>query len=262
VWHGGRHKIDIRKYNSSAWDSEVAKRNPWTIPVTPEVVAKARLGDWSIVLTPTKPVPRDWFPFLPGARVLCLASGGGQQGPVLAAAGATVTVFDNSPAQLEQDRLVAERDSLEIETVQGDMANLSAFDDGRFDLIVHPCSNCFVPDVHPVWREAHRVLRSGGSLLSGFPSGVSYIFDSEALERGEFKVVHSLPYSDVEAGEATLAKFVSKNEPLEFGHTLTDQIGGQLDAGFVLLGLYEDASPEDALSRHIPPFVATRAMKP
>jgi len=30
----------------------------------------------------------------------CLASGGGQQGPVLAAAGAHVTVFDNSPRQL------------------------------------------------------------------------------------------------------------------------------------------------------------------
>ena len=81
--------------------------------------------------------------------MLCLASGGGQQGPILAAAGANVTVFDNSPRQLAQDRLVADREGLAIETVLGDMADLSAFPDARFDLIVHPVSNVFVPDVRP-----------------------------------------------------------------------------------------------------------------
>ena len=40
-------------------------------------------------------MPADWFGDLAGAPVLCLASGGGQQGPLLAAAGARVTVFDN-----------------------------------------------------------------------------------------------------------------------------------------------------------------------
>jgi hypothetical protein len=54
---------------------------------------------------------------LAGIEVLCLASGGGQQGPILAAAGAKVTVFDNSANQLVQDRLVADRDGLTIETV-------------------------------------------------------------------------------------------------------------------------------------------------
>src|SRR5580658_7124734 len=98
--------------------------------------------------------------------MLCLASGGGQQGPILAAAGANVTVFDNSPAQLAQDRLVAEREGLVIETVQGDMANLCVFKDARFDLIIHPVSNVFVPDVKPVWREAYRILKPGGALLS------------------------------------------------------------------------------------------------
>src|SRR5205085_1973198 len=101
----------------------------------------------------------DWFPPVAGLEVLCLASGGGQQGPILAAAGARVTVFDNSPNQLAQDRLVADREGLALETVRGDMADLAAFPDARFDLIVHPCSNMFVPDVRPVWREAFRVLR-------------------------------------------------------------------------------------------------------
>src|SRR5690242_4949424 len=102
--------MDIQEYNRRAWDRQAESGNRWTIPVGPEVTAAARRGDWHIHLTPTKPVPRDWFPPLPGLDVLCLAAGGGQQGPVLAAAGANVIVFDNSPAQLARDRMVAERD--------------------------------------------------------------------------------------------------------------------------------------------------------
>jgi hypothetical protein len=86
--------MNIREHNRDAWNREVGKNNKWTIPVTPETIVKARQGDWQIVLTPTIPVPIDWFPQLKGADVLCLASGGGQQGPVLAAAGANVTVLD------------------------------------------------------------------------------------------------------------------------------------------------------------------------
>ena len=91
-------QFDPVAHNRAAWDREVANDNEWTRPVGPEVVARARAGDWSVVLIGYQPTPRDWFPGdLDGAAVLCLASGGGQQGPVLAAAGADVTVFDNSP---------------------------------------------------------------------------------------------------------------------------------------------------------------------
>jgi SAM-dependent methyltransferase len=152
---------DILTYNRHAWDRQVERGNRWTVPAGPEEIARARKGDWEIVLTPTKPVPADWFPPLPGLDVLCLASGGGQQGPILAAAGANVTVYDNSPKQLAQDRLVADGEGLALETVEGDMADLHALPDDRFDLIVHPCSNVLVPDVRPVWREAFRVLRPG-----------------------------------------------------------------------------------------------------
>src|SRR5262249_679645 len=82
--------------------------------------------------------------------------------PARAAAGADVPGPANSPAQLRQDRLVAAREGLEVETVEGDMADLSTFADGRFGLVFHPCSNCFVPDVRPIWREAFRVLQPGG----------------------------------------------------------------------------------------------------
>ena len=255
--------MDILAYNRAAWDREVEHGNEWTVPVGPEVIAAARQGVWEIVLTPTKPVPKTWFPALKGCDVLCLASGGGQQGPILAAAGATVTVLDNSPRQLEADRIVAEREALAIATVQGDMADLSMFPDASFDLIVHPVSNCFAPDVRPVWAEAFRVLRHGGALLAGFNNPVVYIFDQELLERGIFQVKYALPYSDLASmTEEERQRYIQSGEPLEFSHTLEDQIGGQLDAGFLLAGLYEDYSPGYVIADYMPSFIATRAVKP
>jgi SAM-dependent methyltransferase len=176
---------------------------------------------------------------------------------------ADVTVFDNSPVQLAQDRLVADREGLEIETVLGDMADLGVFPEARFDLIVHPVSNVFAPDVRPVWREAFRVLRPGGSLLAGFMNPVQYLFDDIGLERGELRVAHRIPYSDI-AGltDEDRARLVEEGRPLEFGHTLGDQIGGQTAAGLVLTGFYEDIDPESVLGEHIPSYIATRALRP
>jgi len=202
-----------------------------------------------------------------GKDVLCLASGGGQQGPVLAAAGAQVTVLDNSPRQLEQDRYVAERDELDLITVEGDMADLSMFAEGAFDLIFHPVSNCFIPDVLPVWQHAYRVLRPGGLLLAGFNNPVIYLFDLQLADNsGILQVKHKLPYSDLTSlTDQERQKFIDEGAPLEFGHTLQDQIGGQLQAGFVLTGFYEDhfaKKDNDALSEYMDSFIATRAVKP
>ena len=254
---------DIRTYNARAWDKAVERESRWTVPVTPEEIVAVRRGAWQIVLTPTQPIPRTWFPPLTGADVLCLASGGGQQGPILAAAGAHVTVFDNSPQQLAQDRHVARRDGLTLATVEGDMRDLSAFADASFDLIVHPTSNLFVPDVRPVWRECYRVLRLGGVLLAGFCNPILYLFDQELADDGVLQVRHALPYSDLTSlTDAERAAYLDELQPLEFGHTLTDQIGGQIDAGFSLTGFYEDSWPGVKLNEYTPTYIATRAVKP
>lgn len=259
--------LDVRSHNRRAWDVAVARQSRWTLPVGPEIIAAARRGTWEIILTPTKPVPRAWFPSLREARILCLASGGGQQGPILAAAGAalgaSVTVFDNSPAQLAQDRLVAERESLPVTTVEGDMRDLSAFADGSFDLIVHPCANLFVPEVRPVWREAHRVLRPGGVLLAGFVNPIFYLFDQALADEGTLQVRHRLPYSDLSSiDDEERNAYIRAEEALEFGHTLTDQIAGQLDAGFVITGFYEDRWPGTPLANYMDTYIATRAVVP
>jgi SAM-dependent methyltransferase len=264
-WLKKEFKMNVVDYNREAWDRQVESgQNPWTQPVSREVIDAARRGEWTIVLTEQKPIPASWFPkhpFLTGLDVLGLASGGGQQGPVLAAAGANVTIFDNSPKQLEKDRFVAERDGLNIRTVQGDAANLSMFADASFDLIVHPVSNVFMPDVKPVWREAYRVLRKGGALLSGFMNPDIFVFDPEPAD-GKFVVKYALPYSDTTYLTDEERVRLYGDSPMEHSHTLADQIGGQLDTGFVLAAFYEDCHKgDDQAARFLPTYFATRSIK-
>jgi 2-polyprenyl-3-methyl-5-hydroxy-6-metoxy-1,4-benzoquinol methylase len=99
----------VSSHNRDAWDAQVERGNRWTVPVDHDAIEAARRGRLEVLLTDSRRVPAAWFPDLDGADVLCFASGGGQQGPLLAAAGANVSVLDNSPRQLARDRLVAER---------------------------------------------------------------------------------------------------------------------------------------------------------
>ncbi len=253
--------MDIRAYNRDAWNRYVdGGESEWTKPVSPEIIARARKGDISILLTETIPVPQVWFPPLGGLDILCLASGGGQQGPVLAAAGANVTVFDNSPRQLDQDRFVAARDGLDIKLVEGDMRDLSVFPDESFDLIFHPVSNLFIHEIRPVWHEAYRILRKGGTLLAGFMNPVFYLFDLDKADEGILEVKYKLPHADIDHPELA-EKMIAAGDALEHSHTLTDQLGGQMDAGFAVIGFYEDHHRTSAVSKYSPTYIATRAIK-
>lgn len=254
---------DVIQFNKQAWNKKVEENNRWTQPVSPQEIESARNGKLELRLTPSKPVPDDWFPPLPGASVLCLASGGGQQAPLLAAAGANVTSFDNSPRQLEQDELVAEREGLDITTIEGDMADLSVFSDRQFDFIFNPVSTCFVPTVIPVWQECFRVLKEGGTLITGFANPVEYCFDTELYDQGIFTVKYALPYSELTSiSEQERIRLFGPDEAMEFSHTLQDQIGGQLAAGFHLIDFFEDHWDEEKIHNYMPSFFATRAWKP
>lgn len=253
--------------NKAAWDHAASEgENPYTTVVSSEAVAAAKQGSWSLFLSDCKPVPKEWFPNLRGLKVLCLASGGGQQAPIFAALGAEVTLLDASPQQLAQDQFVAERDQLTITLVEGDMADLSAFADERFELIYNPPSTLFVPELAPVWRECYRVLQAGGVLMTGFMNPDEFIFDDVALDtEGIFVVKHRLPYAEYEAvSQSAREERIRNRQMFHFSHTMEAQLGGLTKAGFVITSFYEDRRSEEDGNpiRHFMPSVyVARAQK-
>jgi SAM-dependent methyltransferase len=259
--------MDISEHNRAAWNRQSREGSEWTTPVGPREIREARRGVWSVRLTPTKSVPRDWFGEVRERRILCLASGGGQQAPVLAAAGAAVVSLDLSDEQLARDREVAEREGIDLQLIQGSMGNLQLLADVSFDLIFNPVSTVFIPEIRPLWRECFRVLKPGGALLTGFMNPFFFLFDHDEAERtGALVARHSLPYAESTADDLSPGRreAIQSGEALEFSHSLDAQIGGQLEAGFLLVGFYEDWWTDDAtpLNRLCPTSMATRALRP
>lgn len=244
-------------YNAEAIDAWVRDGWEWGIPLSHEDYLKAKAGELKVLLTPTVQVPKAWFGNLSGKRVLGLASGGGQQMPVFAAHGAICTVMDLSDAQLASEALVAKREGYEIEIVKADMTCRFPFPDAQFDLIFHPVSNCYVREVQPIWEECFRVLKPYGTLLSGLDNGMNFLFDEDSLE-----IRHKLPY-DALAEKDWEDKVKANNDSLQFSHTIMEQVGGQLKAGFRLMDIYEDTNGSGLLHDYgVPCFYATWAQKP
>ncbi len=250
-------RLDYTAINAETIDRWVEEGWEWGIPISHADFERAKRDDWHILLTPTKPAPRAWFPPLEGARVLGLAAGGGQQMPVLTALGARCTVLDYSERQIASERLVAEREGYEIETVRADMTKPLPFADGSFDLIVHPVSNCYIREVEPVWRECFRVLKPGGLLMAGLDNGFNFLFEEDEPDR----VVNALPFDPLE-NPAMLEILRHEDCGVQFSHTIGEQIGGQLRAGFRLLDVYDDTNGSGFLDEHgVPCFWATLAKK-
>lgn len=251
--------MNYTEINSKTIDQWVEGGWEWGIPISPEEFAAAKQGQWAMLLTPTKPVPKAWYPSpLQGKRVLGLASGGGQQMPIFAALGAECTVLDYSRRQIESEKLVAAREGYSIHTLQADMTKPLPFPEESFDLIFHPVSNCYIEDVLPVWRECFRVLTPGGRLMAGLDNGVNFLFDAN----DESTVKYALPFNPLK-DPRLLEALEKNNEGVQFSHTLEEQIRGQLQTGFTLLDLYEDINGSGFLhNQGIPTFWATLAEKP
>lgn len=249
------NKENYQAVNSAVIDRWVAEGWEWGKPIDHETYLRAKAGEWNVLLTPTKAVPHEWFGDLAGKRVLGLASGGGQQIPVFTALGARCTVLDYSAAQLESERMVAAREGYAVECVQADMTKPLPFADASFDLIFHPVSNCYVEQLDPIWRECARVLKPGGVLLVGFDNGFNYLFDDD------WKICHKLPFNPLQ-DEALYKASLENDDGIQFSHTIEEEIGGQLRAGFTLTDIYQDTNGYGLLEEYnVPTFYATRCVK-
>ena len=193
---------------------------------------------------------------LDGVKLLGLACGGGQQMPVFAALGAECTVLDNAEKQLENEQMVSEREGYAIKIIKADMTKRLPFDNEVFEFIFHPVSNCYVEDVYHVWNECFRVLKKGGILLAGMDNGLSYLFE----EDNPLFIVNKLPYNPLKDTEL-YQRCIQGDGSIQFSHTMEEQIGGQLKAGFILTDLYEDSDSSE-VGEYVPLFIATRAVKP
>ncbi|MDR0838097.1 MAG: class I SAM-dependent methyltransferase [Oscillospiraceae bacterium] len=256
----GKNYADV---NAETFDRWVENGWEWGVPITREEYAAAGRGVWRVLLTPTKPVPSEWFaPFLKdgrldGVKLLGLASGGGQQMPIFAALGATGTVLDYSDAQLASERLVSEREGYAIDIVKADMTKRLPFDDAAFDVIFHPVANCYIEDVQHVWNECYRVLKPGGVLLAGMDSGLNFL-----IEKDEEPLIikNKLPFNPLK--DPVLMETLKQNDDgVQFSHSLEEQLGGQLKAGLRLTALFDDYNGSGALREYAPTFIATRAVK-
>lgn len=131
------------------------------------------------------------------------------------------------------------------------------FDDESFDLIFHPVSNCYIENVFPVWKECYRVLRKGGILMAGLDNGISYAFNDE-----EDMLIRRLPFNPLK-DKQLYEESVKNGWGIQFSHTIEEQIGGQLKAGFILTDIYHDTNGTGRLHEfNVPTFYATRAIKP
>lgn len=220
----------------------------WSACATSEEMQKAREGQLSIKFF-DKEIPTDWLKDIKGKKILCLAGAGGLQAPLLTCAGAEVTVLDISEKMLEKDRKIAEEEQLNIRIEKGNMCDLSRFSENSFDYILNPPSLMYVPDVKPVFKECHRVLKNGGAFIMMAPSPINYLCDFIDDENGGYyKAVNRMPYCSVD--------FDSTSDWIEYGHTMEEYIGGQIESGFIING-YVECQLEDITELHF----LTRAIK-
>jgi SAM-dependent methyltransferase len=247
----------IREQNRRAWDALVAKKQCFTRP-----------ADDDEVHDPLGTVDKaGWLGGdVAGKRMLCLAAGGGSQSILYAAAGADVTVVDISPAQLALDRAAAAERGLQVRTVEASMDDLAALASASFDIVVHPVSTCYVPDILPVFREVARVCMHGGLYISQHKTPQSLQAEQRPAGRG-YEL--SEPYYRTAPLPPVVGSRLREEGTLEFLHRWEEIVGGMCRAGFVIEDLLEPlhAKPDAARGEFghratfIAPYVRIKARR-
>jgi hypothetical protein len=103
-------------------------------------------------------------------------------------------------------------------------------------------------------------------LISSFYNPVLFVFErnDELSSKRLSKPKYSIPYSDIQSlDEIEYKSKISKGESVVFGHSLEEQINGQINAEFLIAGFYEDEhpSPRFLIEKFMPTMIATKAIK-
>lgn len=244
----------ILSHNARAWDRLAADGVPLARPARDDAFDNPR--SW---LAGGQAAGGAWLPeSLAGLEVLCLAAGGGKHGPLYAAAGARVTVVDLSGAMLELDRTVARERRVDLELVQTSMDDLGMLGTGRFDLVIHPVSTCYLPGVRGVFDAVARVTRAGGLYVSQHKSPTSLQATLEPGIAGRYELVyrqdHGRPLPAV--SESGVRSRLREPGTQECIHSLDALLGGICRAGFVIEDVQE---PNHATAEALPGTFAHRA---
>ncbi|HHX03378.1 MAG TPA: class I SAM-dependent methyltransferase [Tissierellia bacterium] len=252
------------RFNQDRWNRVSRKRgNPYTIPISHEELQLAKDKPLEVALTVGKNVPTEWFEKAKGNRILGLACGGGQQGPIFAIKGFDTTIMDYSEAQLASDQLVALREGLTIHTVLADMTKRFPFEDESFDIIFCPVSNVYIENLENMWKESYRVLQRGGLLMVGYMNPWVYMYDSDIVWDQPDKEPHlefNLPFNSRRLEEEGRIE-IDPEYGYEFSHTLEDQIRGQMKAGFAMIDFYESKDPSNRLTEYGSDYLANLCVK-
>lgn len=215
------------EHNRRAWDALVRRRQRFTRP--------ARDDEFANPLAVVDGL--NWLGGdIRGAQLLCLAAGGGRQSALYAAAGAIVTVVDISGAMLELDREVAAERKLHIRTIQASMDDMPMLGEGEFDIVIHPVSTCYVPDIVPVYREIARVTRPGGVYISQHKTPTSLQAEMTPGAKG-YEL--SEPYYRSGPLPPVVGTALREEGTLEYLHRWEEILGGMCRAGFVIEDLME-----------------------
>jgi ubiquinone/menaquinone biosynthesis C-methylase UbiE len=250
--------LNFLRHNRTAWNRLAENQDRLTKP--------AREVDF---LDPLKSVDAPgWLgPDIRGRDVLCLAAGGGRQGPLYAAAGANVIVVDFSPAMLELDKKLAREKGLSLRTIETNMEDLAVLGEATIDIVIHPVSTCYIPDVMPVYREVARVLRCGGLYISQHKQPTSLQSDLEMTE-GCYSVRYPY-YFPQPLPRVSTPNWIREDGTQEFVHRWEDLIGKMCRAGMVIEDLIEplhahaDAQPNsfEHRAQYIAPYVRIKARR-
>jgi len=247
----------VHRHNRRAWDARVRQGQVFTRPADDD-----DFGDPLGIVDPL-----GWLGgSIEGRRLLCLAAGGGRQGALYAAAGADVTVVDISPAMLALDREVANRRGLCMHTVETSMDDLSMLADGQFEIVIHPVSTCYVPDVGRVYSEVARVTVDGGLYISQHKTPTSLQAD---VKPGPHGYELREPYYRKDPLPGVDGSRHRESGTLEFLHRWEQLIGNMCRAGFGIEDLVEPqhADPAAAVgtfahrSHYVAPYVRVKARR-